>query len=278
MKPFVIALASALLATSLAGCGTLPTLHGASSGATKVKASSQMPADYYRAAEGQQGQGLLRALANTVARHKELGYDRARDVMFSEVDDLDNDNVVECDYTDRQLENVSDRNSAYRNGKGFNAEHTWPQSKGAVDAAKADLHHLFPADMGLNARRGSYPFGEVQTPSFVTPEADGQGEHSRLGTNAAGKIVFEPRPSERGNVARALLYFYACYAVQPTAVKVSLDNYRVELPVILKWHQQDPVDAAERARNDAVYAVQKNRNPFVDHPEFVGTIGAAWGL
>ncbi|MNX78813.1 Extracellular ribonuclease precursor [compost metagenome] len=160
----------------------------------------------------------------------------------------------------------------------MNTEHTWPQSKGAVNAAKADLHHLFPADMEVNSRRGSYPFGEVLTPSYVTPETDERGQQSRLGVDANGATVWEPRASERGNVARALLYFYTCYGVKPSAITISLDNFRVELPVILKWHQQDPVDAAERLRNDAVYAVQQNRNPYVDRPEFVGKIGADWGL
>ncbi|HEY9898223.1 MAG TPA: endonuclease [Pantanalinema sp.] len=264
------------LATALAGCA-LPSGLSTAGGSTGSKArASGIPAEYYAKAQTAEGQQLLAALHAIVTPHKDLGYDQGRDLMFGSVDDLDNDNVVVGVYDGTRRPGISDRGSA--SSKDMNAEHTWPQSKGATNAAKADLHHLFPADMELNARRGSYPFGEVLTPTYVTPEADAQGEHSRLGPNAGGKIVFEPRPSERGNVARALLYFYTCYAVKPTSVNVSLDNFRVELPVILKWHQQDPVDAAERDRNDAVYEVQKNRNPYVDHPEYVAKIGAGWGL
>lgn len=264
------------LATALAGCA-LPSGLSTAGGSTGIQTrASSTPKGYYDKAETAEGKALLAALHAIVAPHKDLGYDLGRDVMFSTVDDLDNDDVVIGVYDGSQRSKVNDRGSATAHD--MNTEHTWPQSKGATNAAKADLHHLFPADMELNARRGSYPFGEVAAPTFVTPDPDSRGEHSRLGVNATGETVFEPRPNERGNVARALLYFYTCYAVKPSSVNVSLDNFRVELPVILKWHQQDPVDAAERERNDAVYDVQKNRNPFVDHPEYVGKIGANWGL
>ncbi|HEY9898362.1 MAG TPA: endonuclease [Pantanalinema sp.] len=262
MKPFVIALASVLLASSLAACGTSQHLQPAPYGTSRTKAFDQAPADYYRAAEGQQGQSLLRSLAGIVSKHKELGYDRARDVMFADVDDLDGDDVVECDYTDRQLDKITDRNSAYRNGKGFNAEHTWPQSKGAVGVAKSDLHHLFPTDCNANSMRSSFPFGEVVT---VTWSEGG----SKLGLDASGETVFEPRDEQKGNTARALFYFYTVYGQQ-----ADLSNFRHEEATLKKWHAKDPVTALDRARNDAVYRLQGNRNPFVDVPEFVQGVGS----
>ena len=219
------------------------------------------PAGYYDQVKDLQGRMLLQSLSRVVGPHKNLGYDAARDAMFSEVDDLDNNNIVECDYTNRELSHVKDRHSAFQNGKGFNAEHTWPQSKGAVGAAKADLHHLFPTDIDANSRRGSFPFGEVVSVQWT-------GGGSKLGKDARGRMVFEPRDDQKGNTARALFYFYAVYG--NSADKV---NFKVEEPVLLKWHAQDPVTALDRARNDAVYRYQGNRNPFIDVPEFVSRVG-----
>ena len=261
MKPVFFALASVVLATSLSACGPLQGMQPFATVETSLS-GRQAPADYYRNAEGQQGQALLRSLAGIVSRHKELGYDRARDVMFADVDDLDDNDIVECDYTDRQLSQVNDRRSAYRDGKGFNAEHTWPQSKGAVGVAKSDLHHLFPTDCEANSRRSSLPFGKVVKVEWT----DGG---SKLGTDARGVTVFEPRDEQKGNTARALLYFYTVYGQY-----ADLQNFRYEEDTLKAWHLADPVTAEDRARNDAVYLYQGNRNPFVDRPEFVAAVGA----
>ena len=218
--------------------------------------------DYYAPAEGLQGQQLLQALNSIVSTHVDLGYSHGRDVMFGQVDDLDNDDVVSGVYTRRSLSGVTNRTNAYRNGTGLNAEHTWPKSKGAGGGpAKADLHHLFPTDIKTNSKRSSFPFGNVVNPEY-------QNGGSQLGRNAQGRTVFEPRDDHKGNVARALFYFYTVYGRQ-----ASLANFRIEEPVLHQWHQQDPVDALERARNEEIFKYQKNRNPFVDRPEFVSQIG-----
>jgi endonuclease I len=183
--------------------------------------------------------------------------------MFANIDDLDNDNRVTCIYIGRTLDNVTNRNTAYRNGSGLNAEHTWPQSKGAVATAKSDLNHLFSSDCKANSVRGSFPFGVVKT-------ADWSEGGSVRGTDAKGRMVFQPRPAQRGDTARALLYFYTVYGRVPTT---DLDNFTVEEPTLKKWHAEDPVTAADIARNDAVMAAQGNRNPFIDHPEFVEAVG-----
>ncbi|MFN3430632.1 MAG: endonuclease I family protein [Candidatus Sericytochromatia bacterium] len=268
MKPFAIALSSVVLALSIAACGTTtgPQAPGAlRAGTQTASALRQVPADYYKAAEGQQGQALLRTLANVVSKHKDLGYDRARDIMFQTVDDTDNDNVVECDYTGKTLANITGKDAAYKGGKGFNAEHTWPQSKGATGAAKADLHHLFPTDCNANSRRSSFPFGNV---SSVKWEEGG----SKLGTDSKGRTVFEPRDDQKGNTARAILYFYMVYGN-----RADLENFRAEETTLKQWHQADPVTAEDLARNNAVYEAQGNRNPFVDRPEFVQAIGSFQG-
>lgn len=261
-----------VLSGLLAGCVAPSGLSVQPKGNLARMSAHAAPAGYYAKAEGLKGSALLASLNRIVGPHADLGYDRARDAMFGQVDDLDDDNAVSGVYTGKLVEGVSDRGSAMRRGN-LNAEHTWPQSKGAVGAAKSDLHHLFPSDADVNSKRGSFPFGEPTSIKWTAPDHAGTGDVSHLGTDAQGTTVFEPRDREKGNVARALLYFYTCYAINQSS-RPSLENFNVELPVLLKWHAQDPVDEQERARNDAVYQVQGNRNPYIDRPEFVSAVGA----
>jgi endonuclease I len=259
-----------LAALAATGCGSQPGIAGArvaglnaSYGASARGALRAEPAGYYAGAENLQGGPLLAALAKIVTKHKDLGYDGAREVMFKDVDDLDNDNVVTCIYLGRTIANVTGTKAAFQNGQGLNAEHTWPQSKGAVGAGKADLHHLFPADCKANSTRGSFPFGTVVGADW----ADGG---SKRGKNAEGVEVFEPRDQQKGDTARALLYFYTVYGKLSST---NLGNFKVEEATLHRWNQLDPVDATERLRNDAIQAAQGNRNPFVDHPEWVEKVG-----
>ena len=48
--------------------------------------------------------------------------------------------------------------------------------------------------------------------------------------------------------------------------------YHGKLSVLLQWHKQDPVDEYEKQRNEKIYEIQGNRNPFIDHPEWVEKI------
>jgi endonuclease I len=269
MKRLNLVLTGLLTGTLLVGCslpGGFTTPQSASQ--ASFTARSGVPANYYRDAQGKTGIGLLSALQNTVSKHKDLGYDGARNVMFGDLDDDQDNDVVDCVYTGMQATGVTNSGSAFK--KGLNTEHSWPQSLGASGAAKADLHHLFPTDVETNGARGSHPFGEVSQPLHLFPQFDIAKNQSALGTNAKGKTVFEPRDAHKGDLARALFYFYTVYGFQRGA---DLSNFRVEEETLKQWHLLDPVDAAERKRNDGIYAAQGNRNPYVDHPEFVQAIG-----
>ena len=145
----------------------------------------------------------------------------------------------------------------------INVEHTWPQSKFTgkypTETQKSDLHHLFPTDSELNGVRGSFPFGEVDKDS----EALKCGQ-SRFGINTvAHGPIFEPPDVHKGHVARALFYF---------ALRYDMTIDPVQEAILRTWHQQFPVDTEELYRNDEIYKVQGNRNPFIDHPELVSTI------
>ncbi len=193
---------------------------------------------------------LKQELYNMVKGHTSLGYDKARGKMFGEID---NENgYVKCVYTARLV-----KTTGIPNGNDMNTEHTWPKSLGAEnEPAKSDLHHLFPTDSETNSRRSSYPFGMV-----VTMQWSKGG--SVLGKNEKGQTVFMPREEHRGNVARALFYFSIRYNL------AIANDYEA---VLKRWHVEDPVDSKEIQRNEEISRYQKNRNPFIDHPEYVSQI------
>lgn len=258
-------LAGVMLA-SVSACGIQPALRTAPQTtalqARRIKVKG-LPADYYRNTQGLAGRALVQALHDTIAKHTDLGYDTARDHLFADVADTDDNDIVEDIYTGEAFTGVRDRGSASKHN--LNTEHTWPQSLGAQGAARSDLHHLQSSDAGINGSRGSHPYGTVAgSPTFQFPAIDGK---TRIGEDARGLTVCEPRPGVRGDIARGLLYFYVVYGGHDST---SLKNFVNEVRTLVAWHDLDPVDAAERERNERVWQVQGNRNPFIDDPGFVG--------
>lgn len=236
-------------------------------------ADTALPAGYYASAEGRMADSLLEALYAVTCTQRRLGYTQARDSLYSNVDDPDNDDILVDVYLGRRAIGVNSRATAA--AADFNAEHVWPRSRGAdtTFAAGTDLHHLFTADETANGQRLNHPFGEVTgTVLWTSPGQPGSSERSRLGYASTGELVFEPRASRRGDVARALLYFFVRYAPQPTPT-FSLQNFNREEATLIRWSQEDPPDAFERARNNLIFRAQGNRNPFVDRPDFVAAVG-----
>lgn len=197
---------------------------------------------------------------------KILGYDSARTWMFGTFYLVKTDDThygVKEKYCDRIYSD-----SDFKNGNGpapgiipdgaiVNTEHTWPQSKFTgkynTEMQKSDLHHLFPTDNKMNSLRGNYTFGEVVgTPRPAKCDASkfGQSSNSRL-------TVFEPPADHKGHVARALFYF---------SIRYDLPISQAEEEILKKWDQEHPVDEEEMARNEGIYNIQGNRNPFIDFP------------
>lgn len=239
--------------------------------APAFSADTAIPAGYYSAAEGKTGAALLQALSRIVCRARVLGYDSARDSMYSFVEDPDNDDLLADVYVGR-VATVNSRPTAA--AANFNTEHSWPQSRGAQsDPAMSDIHHLFPSDATANSERSNLPFGiVVGTPQWTSPDPDGDGDVSKRGPDASGRMVFEPRNAKKGDVARAILYFYVRYKDRPTA-NFTLENFNVEEATLIQWATADPPDTFERQRNSLAFRAQGNRNPFVDRPEFVAAAG-----
>lgn len=128
-----------------------------------------------------------------------------------------------------------------------NREHTWPQSK--LGTVKDDLHNLRAANSTTNSNRGNLPFVE-----------DGK---TYTGNQPYGKFSggWYPGDEHIGDVARIVLYISIRYNLNIDVVG--------NLQLFLQWHEMDPVNDFERTRNDRIFGIQNNRNPFIDHPELV---------
>lgn len=199
--------------------------------------------------------------AEASANHHSVGYKTARVEIMGQLDMQQNGSeyFVTDVYCEKEIE-VPGPGKVPRNDV-LNVEHTWPQSKfagGEKGSQKCDLHHLFPSDPEMNGIRGNNPFGIVH--QEVRSLKCGQ---SHYGKNTDGQIVFEPPNAHKGNVARALFYFSVRYGMPIDATQER---------VLREWNKQDPVDQAERNRNDEIQRIQGNRNPFIDHPEYADSI------
>ena len=185
-------------------------------------------------------------------------------------------------------------------GDCYNREHSMPQSYFAqAEPMVSDLHHIFPTDGKVNGIRSNYPYGEVTSASTTTLNGSKLGTGNNFGYTGT---VFEPRNEYKGDFARAQLYMAVRYedlinswysngtandvllspTDEPNAATRKLqvfDNWYIQL--LYKWHLQDPPSQKEMDRNNAIYDTlindgglkkQGNRNPFVDHPEYVAMI------
>jgi len=161
-------------------------------------------------------------------------------------------------------------------------EHTyaasWQPANSESRPEYSDHYHLFPTQQNdANGIRGHYPLGNVVMPNYTFLE-------SKRGTDANGNIVFEPRDEHKGDAARALLYMPIRYdGINGYDWSFNwLNNTRLptlnppaapqSVATLLEWHKQDPPDKWEIDRNNYTQSVQQNRNPFVDHPEYVNYI------
>jgi len=170
----------------------------------------------------------------------------------------------------------------------YNREHSIPQSWFDEAAPMvSDAFHVYPTDGKVNGQRSNFPFGEC---SGGTTLSGGKG---RLGSSTfAGYsgTVFEPDNEYKGDFARTYFYFATRYQnIMSTIGGESFNNTNYpsfttwSLNLFLKWHRQDTVSQKEITRNNAVYSYQKNRNPFIDHPELAEYIwgdkkGTPWSL
>ena len=233
--------------------------------------------DYYANVRGLSGFELKTALHELIDFHTVLTYGQVREEM--ENIDARADGIGVWDMYSSASTGWNWGATATSEGEGINREHSFPKSwfGGDVSPMYTDLFHLYPTDIHVNSMRGNMPFGEVYEPTW-------EGTISQVGSSASvgyNHEVFEPADEYKGDFARTYFYMVTRYEnliadwmtpVLDGSTDYGLGQWAIEL--LLEWHEQDPVSEKEIARNEAIFGLQGNRNPFIDNPQWVEEI---WG-
>ena len=244
-----------------------------------------IPEGYYANAEGKAKADLKTALYNIIKKHTQLEY-YSSSTSFRTTDWHPGTTEAPNGY-------FWDMYSNYQriSWSGMNREHSLPKSwfgiaSGQENSAPigCDLHNLYPSDATANSAKLNYPIAEVTgTPVFSNGVVK-VGKSTSFAPKYTGD-VFEPADEYKGDFARDYMYMVTCYEDYSTrwqslgtSTMLLGGTYPVfneqAIALLLKWHRQDAVSEKEIVRNNAVYDLQQNRNPFIDHPELVEYI---WG-
>ena len=248
---------------------------------------AQIPAGYYNAAEGKSGSELKTALFNIIKNHNQRTYTE----LWTDFQTTDKraDGKVWDIYSSCNLIFVTNQD----NGSGgttecdkYNREHSFPNSWFGGDKSSpmyTDLFHMYPTDKKVNNERSNFIYGNVQTPSYTSSNGSKLGS-ADPSTELSG-TVFEPIDEYKGDLARTYFYMATCYedkiagwaSIQTEAQAILAGNsypaYKaVYVNLLLKWAKNDPVSQKEIDRNNAVYGIQNNRNPYIDHPEYAEAV------
>lgn len=246
----------------------------------------QAKAQYYASALGLNGTALKTSLHNIIKNHNPLLYQDLW-AAFESTDVKANGKVWDM-YTDVPLGTPTyvftfgTNQCGNYSGEGdcFNREHTWPKEYFGGDNSYpmySDLHHLFATDGWVNNKHAAFPYGKVNNTSYTSSNGTKLG----TGTTYPGYTdkIFEPIDAYKGDFARAYFYMSTRYQGEDA----SWQNWEMAngaqltpaaIAILLQWHNNDPVSTKEINRNLEVYALQGNRNPFVDYPQFADCI---WG-
>ncbi len=237
--------------------------------------------DYYGTAYRLYGQTLRTALHNIIDGHSVVSYDGLY-TAFVSTDSKPNGKVWDIysdvpggtpayEYTHGQKKcgSYSAENNCY------NREHSFPDSwLGATNPARSDLFHMYPTDGYVNNRRSNYPFGTISSPSWTSTNGSKVGSNTFPGYSGT---VFEPIDEYKGDLARSAMYMSVRYYTEdggfgssPATSKSDLLPWYAQL--LYSWAMGDTVSVKEMNRNNAIFAIQKNRNPFIDHPEFAAEL------
>ncbi|MFC5956578.1 endonuclease I family protein [Streptomyces pratens] len=236
--------------------------------ATATAANSDYDSTYYKNAIGKTGTSLKSSLHTIISSQTKLSYSAVWDALKATDQDPNNSGNVILLYS-----GVSRSKSLNGGNTGnWNREHVWAKSHGDFGTATGpgtDIHHLRPTDVQVNSVRGNKDFD------------NGGSTVSNGGGSLTDSDSFEPRNAVKGDVARMILYMAVRYEggdgwadLEPNnSVNNGSNPYMGKLSVLKAWNEQDPPDAFEQRRNQVIYdSYQRNRNPFIDHPEWVEAI------
>lgn len=247
-----------------------------------------VPNGYYNNAIGKSDEALMTALEGIIYMHTELSYD----FMWTAYDstDVGSDGYYIDMYSNCKYDHSSTHVAgASQVGQGINREHSFPKSwfGGEVSPMFTDLTMLIPTDGFVNQRRSNYPYGVCAGGVTYTNEEMNVTMKGKLGAstyNGYTTTVFEPDDEYKGDFARIYFYMVTCYKSDISnwpgsgQLDYNTNKYKAfsnwSMTMLMEWHRADPVSPKEISRNEAVYRLQGNRNPFVDHPELAEYI---WG-
>ena len=243
---------------------------------------SQIPPGYYNSAQGLTGNNLKVALHNIIKNHTVISYSSLWQA-FPKTDKKANGKVwdiysynptgaqpYEYTFITNQCGSYNSESDCY------NREHSWPQSWfNSVSGPDSDLFHIYPTDGQVNGERGNYPYGNVSNASWTSMNGGKLGPCTNAGYSST---VFEPINEFKGDLARGYFYMTTRYYSEDATWSSSSATSKADIlpwqmTVLLSWHHQDPVSQKEIARNDSIYKIQNNRNPFIDHPDWADS---AW--
>ncbi|WCD90246.1 Extracellular ribonuclease [Streptomyces xanthophaeus] len=269
--PWAAGLAAAALiaipATASAGQQSAEAPH-ATAAVTAGPYADAYADSYYAPAEGKTGAALKTALHGIIKTQSKVNYDGVWNALKVTDQDPANPNNVILLYSGRSQ-------SKSTNGGGandWNREHVWAKSHGDFGTATGpgtDLHHLRPEDVTVNSTRGNKDFDKGGSPVGEAPGS------------LTDSDSFEPRDAVKGDVARMLLYMAVRYEGGDGFANLEMNDKvnngsapaHGRISLLKQWNQQDPPDAFEQRRNQVIFdTYQHNRNPFIDHPEWVNSI------
>lgn len=258
---------------------------------TAATAFAAAPTNYYSAAYQKSDEALMTALRNTIRNHKQLSYNALWDAF--KTTDTDAQGYIIDMYSTCRYKPDEHGGSSSAVGGGYNREHSFPKSWfNDATPMYTDLFHLYPTDIRVNSQRSNYPFGVCEGGTRL--RNGNNVAKGRLGTSTYSGysgVVFEPDDEYKGDFARTYFYMVTCYKNELPSwpgspqLNYSANRYKAfsswSIKMLMEWTRLDPVSEKEIKRNDAVYGIQNNRNPFIDYPELAEYIwgnlqGQAW--
>jgi len=249
------------------------------------KTNSTIPADnntttstdllptYYSTTTGLIGLPLKEELNNLIDAHNTFPYSDSNtdvwDILKLTDKDTINPNNVLLIYKGNSIDAAQEFNS----GNGWTREHVWAKSHGNFGTEQGpgtDVHHLRACDGSINSSRSNLDFD------------NGGDQHSEATECYYDNDSWEVRHAVKGDIARMLFYMATRYEGEDGDLDLEIVDYipsspsmqplHGKLSTLISWHNEDPVDVYERKRNEIIYSFQGNRNPYIDHPEFVSDV------
>ena len=250
-----------------------------------------IPPGYYDSVAGKSGAELKTAIHYIIKPHKRIDYGAKGTWVVFRTSDVRSDGSIWDMYS-----NVVRHFPESGSHPEMHIEHSVPKSWWGDKSpfkyeASYDLHHLVPSDASTNMSKSNRVLGEVDEGLKGAVRDNGVSKTGKAKVKNKVYPVFEPHDEYKGDFARMYMYVATCYQdytwvsngvdMFNSEPYPTLNEYSVEL--LMRWHRQDPVSAKEMDRNEAVYLVQDNRNPFIDFPllaEYLwgDSIGCAFAL